>query len=51
MWIALELGERRARADPVAVDAARHEPADVDEAFGLEDPVPQERHHLGPAGK
>ena len=49
--IVLELGKRRARADAVAVHAARHDSADVDEAFGLQDPVPQERHHLGPSRK
>jgi hypothetical protein len=49
--IVLELGQRRPRADAVAIHPARHEPTDVDEALGLEDPVPQERHHLGPAGK
>src|SRR5438445_754603 len=32
----LELGERRARADAVALHAARDDPADVDERVGLE---------------
>ena len=45
-----ELGERRPGPDHVAVDAARHDAADVDEPLGLEEAVAQERHHLGAAG-
>ena len=47
----LELGERRSRADPTALHAARNVPADVDEHVGLEDPVAKQRNNFGAAGK
>src|SRR5207248_10748074 len=43
----LELSERRPGADRVAVDTAGHDTADVDEPVGLEDPVTEQRYHLG----
>src|SRR5438093_4742222 len=45
----LELGQRRSRADPRPVDAARNQPADVDQPLDLHEPVAHERHELGPA--
>ena len=47
--IALELRERRARADAVPVDPARHDAADVDERVRLDQPAAQQRHHFGAA--
>ncbi len=44
--IHLELGQRRAGADAAAVDAARDDPAHVDERVAVQDPVAQQRHHL-----
>src|SRR5262249_52489621 len=47
--VALEVGERHARADPVAVDSPRDDAADVDERLGLQQARAQQRHHLGAA--
>ena len=47
----LELGQRRPGADHAVLHAARHDAAHVDEPLGLEQPLPQKRHHLRPSGK
>src|SRR5206468_2527770 len=47
-WARLELGQRRAGADPRPVDPARDEPAYVDEPLDVNQPVAHERHELRP---
>ena len=47
----LELGERRAGADPRAVDPARHRVGQVDERVRVDDPVAEERDEVGAAGE
>ena len=44
--VRLQLGERRARADAVFLDAGRDHTPDVDELLGLEDAVAEQRHDL-----
>src|SRR2546430_14266814 len=51
LYIDLELGERRSRTDAVRVDAAGHDPGDVDERLGVRKAVTEQRHELGPAGE
>src|SRR5439155_25352312 len=51
LYIDLELGERRSRTDAVRVDAAGHDPGDVDERLGVRKAVAEQRHELGPAGE
>src|SRR3954452_16807845 len=42
--VALQLGERRARTDAVAVDPARDDPADVDQCLRLDQAAAEERN-------
>src|SRR5439155_10596999 len=51
LYIDLELGERRSRTDAVRVDAAGHDPGDMDERLGVRKAVTEQRHELGPAGE
>jgi hypothetical protein len=49
--VRLELGQRRAGADAIAVDAARHDRTDVYQRLGVHEPVAEQRHELGAAGE
>ena len=46
-----ELGERRTRADRRPVHPTRHDAAHVHERFRVDEPRPEQRDELGPAGE